>query len=125
MAAASLKDVAEKLVRYCNEHKEAQGLKELYAADAVSIEAAAPPGGSRKTEGVAGIKGKHDWWFGAHTVHASRAEGPFLHGRNRFAVIFSMDVTNKESGQRVKMQEVGVYTVRGGKITKEEFFYTM
>ena len=39
------------------------------------------------------------------------------------ALIFDMDVTNKESGQRMQMREVGVYTVKNGKILREEFFY--
>ena len=28
-------------------------------------------------------------------------------------------------GQRMQMQEAGLYTVAGGKITQEEFFYDM
>ena len=29
------------------------------------------------------------------------------------------------AGQRMQMQEVGLYTVTGGKITREEFFYSI
>jgi hypothetical protein len=29
------------------------------------------------------------------------------------------------AGQRMRMEEVGMYTVQGGKIVREEFFYTM
>jgi ketosteroid isomerase-like protein len=119
--------VGKKLVEHCKKGTEAQGLKELYSKDAVSVEASLPPGqkGSRRTVGIAGIKGKHDWWYGAHTVHSSKAEGPFYHGANRFAVIFDIDVTNKAMKQRMQMREVGIYTVKDGKITKEEFFYSM
>ncbi|MBI1340120.1 nuclear transport factor 2 family protein [bacterium] len=123
MAGETVKSVAERLVKYCKEGKEAQGLKELYAPDAVSVEAMAPPGGKARTEGLAGIKGKHDWWNGAHTIHSTTVEGPFMHGRNRFGVIFSMDVTNKQSKERIQMKELAIYTVRQGKISKEEFFY--
>ena len=42
---------------------------------------------------------------------------------DRFAVIFDMDVTNKPSGRRIQMREVGVFTVQNGKSTREEFFY--
>lgn len=127
MTRDEMMKVAKKLVEHCNNGSEAKGLKELYSPDAVSVEASLPPGakGSRRTVGIAGIKGKHDWWYSAHTVHSTSAEGPFLHGANRFAVIFNMDVTNKEMKQRMKMREVGVYTVKDGKITKEEFFYSM
>ena len=36
-----------------------------------------------------------------------------------------MDAEEKASGNRHKMKELGIYTVAGGKIVKEEFFYTM
>jgi ketosteroid isomerase-like protein len=36
-----------------------------------------------------------------------------------------MDVTNKESGQRVQMREVGIYQVKDGKIVREEFAYAL
>jgi ketosteroid isomerase-like protein len=32
-------------------------------------------------------------------------------------------MTNKESGQRMKMEEAALYTVRDGKIAEERFFY--
>ena len=39
-----------------------------------------------------------------------------------------MDVTPKEgpmTGKRFTMQEVGLYTVAGGRVAREEFFYSM
>ncbi len=33
------------------------------------------------------------------------------------------DITNKPSGKRFTMDEVGLFTVVNGKITREEFFY--
>jgi ketosteroid isomerase-like protein len=47
--------------------------------------------------------------------------GPFLHG-DQFAVRFTLDVT-QPNGERTVMEEVGVYTVRDGKITEERFFF--
>jgi ketosteroid isomerase-like protein len=44
---------------------------------------------------------------------------------DRFAVRFTYDVTNKGSGQRFTMDEVGLFTVKDGKIVREEFFYSM
>ena len=49
--------------------------------------------------------------------------GPFPN-EDRFAVRFTFDVTNKPSGQRMTMDEVGLFTVKNGKIAREEFFYT-
>jgi hypothetical protein len=48
--------------------------------------------------------------------------GPWTHG-DRIVVGFQYDVTNKPSRKRMKMDEVGLYTVRNGKIVREEFFY--
>jgi len=35
-----------------------------------------------------------------------------------------MDVTKKPSGKRMTLDELGLFTVRDGKIVREEFFYT-
>jgi hypothetical protein len=32
-------------------------------------------------------------------------------------------VTNKPSGKRMTMDEVGLFTIENGKIVREEFFY--
>jgi predicted ester cyclase len=48
-----------------------------------------------------------------------------VHG-DQFAVRFTMDVTPKTgdtAGQRMQMTEIGLYTVQGGKITEERFFF--
>jgi ketosteroid isomerase-like protein len=34
-----------------------------------------------------------------------------------------MDVTAKETGHRMTMDEVGIYTVKNGKIVEERFCY--
>ena len=40
-------------------------------------------------------------------------------------MIFEMSARHKESGEVSDMKEVGVYHVTDGKITREEFFYSM
>ena len=80
---------------------------------------------SPEATGLAAIQAKGEWWYNAHEVHEMKAEGPFVHGDDRFSVIFDMDVTNKESGQRTQMREVGTYYVNDGKITREEFAYAL
>lgn len=126
MTAEMLKTTAEKLVAHCRAGTTKQGLDELYDPGAVSVEAMAMPGAdSPETVGVDGIRGKHDWWEGAMEVHSASADGPFVHGADRFAVIFAFDATDRNSGRRTQMQEVAVYTVNdGGKIVREEFFYS-
>ena len=39
----------------------------------------------------------------------------------RFVVRYDMDVTDKSSKKRMQISEVGVYTVKDGKIVREEF----
>jgi ketosteroid isomerase-like protein len=119
--------VGKKLVEFCRAGKNMEAVDALYSTDIVSVEAGAPPGGSAKTEGIAAIKGKGEWWVANHEVHKAEAEGPFPHG-DRFIVRFKYDVTAKAgpmAGKRFVMDEAALYTVKDGKITHEEFFYTM
>lgn len=118
----TLDEIAKELVAGCREGRERSNLDRLYAPDAVSVEGA-DMGGGQATRGLAAIHGKHDWWEGAHEVHGTTVEGPFTQAPDRFAAIFGMDVTSRESGQRMQMREVAVYTVAGGRIVREEFFY--
>jgi hypothetical protein len=122
-----LKQVADQLVTHCRNRTEAEGLNALYSRDAVSVEAMAMPGSSdREARGLDAIRGKHDWWDANHEVHEATVEGPFLHGEDRFGVIFGFQVTNKQTGERMPpMKELGIYHVADGKIVREEFFYTM
>jgi ketosteroid isomerase-like protein len=124
--SAELMAVANKLVENCRTGQEAAGLDALYHPDAVSVEAMAMPGQETgAVTGIAAIKAKHDWWYGAFEMHSTTAEGPFLHGADRFAVIFGMDTTERATGTRMQMREVAIYTVAAGKITREEFFYSL
>ena len=44
---------------------------------------------------------------------------------NRFAVIFEIDATDKSKCERTQMKELGVNTVKAGKIVREEFCCTV
>ncbi len=126
MSAEATRATAEKLVAYCREDNTEAGLNELYHPDAVSVEAMAMPGaGSAESAGVAAIKGKHDWWNSTFEVHSANVDGPYLHGDDRFGVIFEIDATNRENGERSAMKEMAIYTVADGKIVREEFYYNM
>jgi ketosteroid isomerase-like protein len=116
-------EVAAKYVAMCKEGKHGEIVTELFAPDAVSIEAFAPPGGQRTTKGIEGILGKSKWWNENHIVHKAEVFGPYPHD-DRFAVRFFYDITNKPSQKRMSMDEVALFTVSNGKIVKEEFFYT-
>lgn len=117
-------EIAKKMVELCRQGKNAEALDTLFSPDVVSVEAGAPPGTEREAKGLAAVKAKGEWWVANHEVHSATITGPWPHD-DRFIVGFSYDVTNKPSGQRIKMDEVGLYTVRNGKIVREEFFYSM
>jgi ketosteroid isomerase-like protein len=115
-------EIARKYVMLCQQGKSELCLDELFAEDAVSVEAAEFPGMARTTKGLAAIRAKSKAWRENNVVHSAEVTGPFPHD-NRFAVRFVYDVTNKPSGRRNAMDEIGLFTIENGKITREEFFY--
>ena len=119
--------VGQRLVELCKAGKNLEAVDTLYADNAVSVEAAEHPGMPARREGLAAIREKNQWWLDNHEVHSASAKGPFPHG-DRFAVWFDYEVTPKVgpmAGKKMKMEEVALYTVAGGKVTQEEFFYHM
>jgi ketosteroid isomerase-like protein len=90
------------------------------AEDIVSHEAMEGP--MAVCHGKEAVKQKGDWWRANHEVHGGSVDGPFVNG-DQFAVRFKYDVTPKATGERVMMDEVGLYTVKDGKITAERFFH--
>ena len=117
-------EVGKKYVALVKEGKNEVILDELFTKDTVSVEAGAPPGQDRAAKGLDAIRAKSKWWRDNHTVHGAEVFGPYPHD-DRFAVRFLYDITQKASGKRLTMDEVGLFTVANGKIVKEEFFYTM
>jgi ketosteroid isomerase-like protein len=116
-------EIANRLVALCRQGKFDEA-RALYADDAVSVEAGAPPGGQREAVGLAAIEAKGKWWTDNHEVHSAKVTGPWPHD-DRFIVGFEFDVTLKPTGQRFTMEEAGLYTVKDGAIVREEFFYSM
>jgi ketosteroid isomerase-like protein len=117
-------DIARKLAELCRQGKNMEALNTLFADDLVSVEAGAPPGMQRDAVGLPAVKAKSQWWLDNHEVHSAAVTGPWPHD-DMFVLGFQYDVTNKPSGQRMKIDEVGLYRVKNGKIVREEFFYEM
>ena len=118
-------EIAQKMIALCKQGKNAEALDTLFAADMVSVEAGTgPDGGEREARGLAAVKAKGEWWVNNHEIHSANITGPWPHD-DRFIVGFQYDITNKPSGMRMKLDEVGLYTVLNGKIVREEFFYSM
>jgi hypothetical protein len=117
-------DIAKKLVELCRQGKNAEARDTLYSEDIVSVEAGAPPGAQRESLGIAAVREKSAWWAANHEIHSANITGPWPHD-DRFIVGFQYEVTNKPSGKRLKLDEVGLYWVRNDKIVREEYFYSM
>jgi len=121
------KEVGEKLVALCREGKNVEAVDTLYGPDIVSVEAISMPDMPAEMRGIEAVRGKNQWWLDNHEIHSASSEGPYPHG-DKFAVKYAYDVTAKAgpmAGNRMKMDEVAVYTVHDGKIVREEFYYSM
>ena len=118
------KEIGSELVALCQQGKNMEAIEKFYSSDVVSVEARAIPNMDQTQKGIEAIKGKNVWWADNHEVHGGEVKGPFPNGE-QFIVQFKFDVTPKYTGQRMTMEEMGLYTVKNGKIVKEVFFYDM
>lgn len=116
----SIQAIADDFTALCKAGEFDAAGEKYWADDVVSLEKG--EGDMARAEGLAAVRGKGEWWAANHEIHGFEAEGPFVNG-DQFAVIFRMDITQKQSGERVKMNEVALYTVKGGKIVEERFYY--
>lgn len=72
--------------------------------------------------GRSAVDAKNSGWMEQNEIIGAAAEGPYV-GATGFSVKFRMEVRERATGKQVRMEEVGVYTVEGGKIIREEFMY--
>ncbi len=96
-----------------------QAGEKYWSSDIVSVEAMGP---ETHATGIDAVRAKGEWWYANHEIHNIEAHGPFVNG-DQFIVRFKMDVTNKQSNDRMQMDEEALYTVKNGKIVEERFFY--
>lgn len=113
-------EVATKLVELCRNGEWRNALDDLYAKDIVSVEAGEMENMPAEMRGIDQVRGKTDWWEKNMEVHSAKVSGPFV-ARDTFVVQFDIDVTDKASKKRMQMSEVGIYTVKDGKVAREEF----
>lgn len=117
-------EIARRLVELVKEGKDDDAIHTLFSPDIVSVESRPMPDGNREMKGTEAVLGKGAWFVREHEIHSVNAEGPLVAAAH-FCVHFQYDVTHKASGQRRFLDELAVYHVAGGKVVREEFFYSM
>lgn len=115
-------EIGQKLVELCKNGKNFEAIDSLYSPDIVSVEATTNDKMPKEVHGFEAIKNKNQWWNEHMQVNSAEVKGPFPLD-DRFAVYYKYDVTNKDTNKRVNMEELALYSVKDGKIIKEEFFY--
>ncbi len=114
--------VADRLVELCRQGKNIDAVKELYAPNAVSHEPPGYPNGPERLDGREAILAKTEQFHAmTEAMHSAYVSDPLV-AANHFSVAMGMDVTLKGAG-RMKMDEVAVYEVTDGRITREQFFF--
>jgi hypothetical protein len=116
-------EVANRFMELSKEGKYDMIQDELYAADCESIEPLhAAAAGLNHAKGLDAIKEKGKKFNESiEEMHGGYTGDPIVAG-NYFSVAMGMDATMKGAG-RVKMDEIAVYEVKDGKISKEQFFF--
>jgi ketosteroid isomerase-like protein len=111
-------DLAKNFTEMCTKGEFDAAGKKFWSDEIVSREPMT--GDMAELKGRKAVEGKGEWWYETHTVHNVQVEGPYVHG-DQFVVRFKMEVTPKD-GKRMNLDEVGLYTVKNGKIVEERFF---
>jgi hypothetical protein len=120
MTTMTTQQLATRMVEMCRQGQIIEAQEELYGDEVTSIEpphAPAPPAIGKAAVLAKGkyfvstIEERHDGHFG----------DPIVCG-NYFAITCMLDATYVGQGRR-KLEEIGVYGVKDGKIISEQFFY--
>lgn len=119
-AIMKIDEIAHCFVNWRNTN-EAQKLRaELYSPDIESIEEWNTSEIGRVI-GMEGLKKKGQSLSQQFEVHNIKASDAVV-ADNWFSVKFEIDTTDKKSGKRSILSEIGVYKVEDGKIIKEYYF---
>lgn len=129
----SLQSLARKFVELCNQGKNFDVMETMYAPDIVSVEAS-----GEEVAGKVPVIEKSRRWAAVNTIHGEKVRGPYFdriggatggatgsanRSSGQFAVHFTFEVTPKATGQRITLEEIGLYTVKDDQITREQFFF--
>ncbi len=100
----------------------------FWAADVTSTEPADLPGGiGAAAAGIAAVRSKCAARFGAARIEdigvaEISIDGPFVTG-DQFALFLDLVITDPAGGEGRPVTEIALYTVRGGQIAEERYFY--
>jgi ketosteroid isomerase-like protein len=119
---ASTTRVADELVALCRAGRNLDAITKLYSPKIVSIEPVGNEAMPAEMTGIEAVRQKNEWWFDNYEVNSAEVNGPFV-GGDQFAVQYVFDTTFKPTGQRSAMAEMALYTVKDGKIVREQFYY--
>jgi hypothetical protein len=113
-------EIAHRFVNWRNTNNADKLRAELYSPDIESIE----DGFTSEighVKGMDGLKKKGQGLSQQFEVHNIKASDPVI-ADNWFSIKFEINTTDKKSGKRSTLSEIGVYKVEDGKIVKEHYF---
>jgi hypothetical protein len=113
-------EIGRKVVELTRKEAWREAVDTLYSEDIVSVEAQAMGDDSSEKRGLEAVRGKTEWWINTMNVYGIKVTGPFV-AHDRFVVLYDIEFGEKTSQERISMSEAGVYTVKDGKIVREEF----
>ena len=119
-APTSTATVAEELTAFCRAGRNIDAINTLYSRDIVSVESMGNAQMPAETRGLDAIRKKNEWWAANNEVHSAEVgvgEG------DKFSVYYKYDITSKPQNKRAIMEEMALYTVKDGKVVREQFFY--
>ncbi len=119
-AKLKIDEIANYFVDLRNTNNAAKLRTEFYSSDIESIEEGNTSDIGR-VSGMEGLKKKGQGLSQEFEVHNIKASNPVV-ADNWFSVKFEIDTTNKKTGKRSVLSEIGVYKVDNGKIVKEHYF---
>ena len=70
-------EVGKKLVELCQAGKGLEAVDTLYSEKIVSLEAQGSDELPARMEGIQAVRGKNEWFFANHEIHAETVTGPF------------------------------------------------
>lgn len=113
------KQVAHRLVELCRQGKYVQAIDELYADEVTGHEDYM---GGASMNGKAALRGGTEHWLAVNELKDNTIDAPLFCG-DQFVVRFTGVMVKKDGSGEHPFEEIGLYTVRAGKIARQEFFY--